>query len=377
MSVHKLNNGNWCFRKRITLSDGTVKNIQRTYKTKKEAQLQEQLFKISNNEIAKVTFNDVYLHYVEYKKSRTKLSTTYNMQKLVEKHIIPVFGSKEIDKITTKDIINWQNTLNDEEYSQNYKSKTFTYFKAVMQHGVKHFDLKTNVAMLVDNFRRSKVDRKVDFWTYKEFEKFISVVDDPVYNLFFTVLYFTGLRKGEAQALKWNDFYWDKKEIRIDQTLAVSNGSGSSYTSPPKNMNACRDVLLADDVYNRLKGHYECEKLIDGFNDDCYVFGTTQFLSHSAITRHKDKYCEIANVKQIKVHDIRHSFASMMINLGVDIYVLSKLMGHASIEETTGTYGHLYPSKQTKIIDKLNNKEYLKLDKIEETEENKINTKVG
>ena len=75
VSVHKSNNGKWYFRKRITLPNGTVKHIQRTFKTKKEAQLQEQLFKISNDEIASLTFYDVYLHYLEYQKNQ---STTIN-----------------------------------------------------------------------------------------------------------------------------------------------------------------------------------------------------------------------------------------------------------------------------------------------------------
>jgi integrase len=377
MSVHKLNNGNWCFRKRITLTDGTIKNIQRTYKTKKEAQLQEQLYKVSNDEIEELTFNDVYLHYLDYKKSRVKKITYYNLKKLIDKLIIPRFGTIQINKISTLDIINWQSELNEltyltekkkeKKYSSNYKAKVYTYFKAIEEHALKHFNMEKNPAMLVENFKRSKLDRKVNFWTYNEFEQFIKVVDDQLYNLLFSTLYFTGIRKGEAQALKWNDILWQTKEIRIDETLSPSNGTGHAYCDTPKNQNALRNILLSNDLYEQIKAHYEQERLVDGFNDNCFVFGTTQFLSHSAITRQKDEYINKAKVKRIVTHDFRHSFASMMINLGVDIYALSKLMGHASIEETTQTYGHLYPSTQAKIIDRLNNKEYLNLEKKEDT----------
>lgn len=371
MSVHKSNNGKWYFRKRITLPNGTVKHIQRTFKTKKEAQLQEQLFKISNDESASLTFYDVYLHYLEYKKNREKESTYYNIKKLIDKIVLPYFKDKPINKITTLDIINWQNEFREAtylnkdkkkvKYSSNYKAKSFTYLKAVLQHAVKHFDLDKNVAKNVDNFKKSKLDRKVNYFTYREFEQFINVVDNPLYNLFFTLLYFTGLRKGEAQALKWDDVNWEAKTIRVDETLSASNGKGKAHCTTPKNKNAFRNVLLTDDLYVRLKAHYDHQNNVDGFNDDCFVFGTVKFLSSARIADNKDKWIVKAKVKRIVIHDFRHSFASMMINLGVDIYALSKFMGHASIEETTGTYGHLYPSTQAKLIDRLNKKEYTKM----------------
>ncbi len=107
---------------------------------KKEAQLQEQNFKISYDDLDDITFSEVYNHYIEYKKKKLQPSSIYNINKLVVKHMLPYFCTKSIFKITSRDIINWQNIIdklkmdNGNFYSIKYKTEMHTYLHAVFLH---------------------------------------------------------------------------------------------------------------------------------------------------------------------------------------------------------------------------------------------------
>lgn len=362
VSVHKSNNGKWYFRKRITLPNGTVKHIQRTFKTKKEAQLQEQLFKISNDEIASLTFYDVYLHYLEYQKTKVQPSTIYNTERLMEVHVLPYFKNKKISKINSIELMEWQKEINSKDYSIKYKKDMFTYLSSVFKYAVKHFDLDKNPMTKLDNFHdiKAKVSR-IDFFTLDEYLKFISVVDDPVYKLFFELLFYSGCRRGEILALTWQDVNWITNEISITKTVKSARGTGSQYIGYPKTGNGVRNIILPDDVLNELKEQYILDKQLDGFNDEFYVCGGIDFLKNSTIERRKNNFCKLAKVKQIRIHDFRHSHAALLINQGISMYILSKRLGHAKIEITANIYGHLYPSVQEQIKDTLNNLKKVKI----------------
>lgn len=356
MSVHKASNGKWFFRKRITLPDGTVKNIQRTFRTKKEAQIQEQLFKVSNNEVEDITFNDVYIHYLDYQKTKVQPSTIYNTERLMEVHILPYFKNKKIKNINSIELIEWQKEVNKTEYSIKYKKDMFSYLSSIFKYAVKHFDLDKNPMTKLDNFHDVNPQvKKIDFFTHDEFLKFISVVDDPVYKLFFELLFYSGCRRGEILALTWRDVNWNTNEISITKTVKSARGTGSQYIGYPKTSNGVRNIVLPDFVISEMKERYIIDKAFDGFNDGFYVCGGISFLKNSSIERRKNKFCKLAKVKQIRIHDFRHSHAALLINQGISLYILSKRLGHARIEITANIYGHLYPSIQEQIKDTLNN----------------------
>lgn len=94
-----------------------------------------------------------------------------------------------------------------------------------------------------------------------------------------------------------------------------------------------------------------------GFNDDWYLFGDTDPITNGKLRHRKNKNCELAEVKQIRIHDFRHSCASLLINSGATINVVAKYLGHTKIDETLNTYSHLFKNQMNEIvniIDKLN-----------------------
>lgn len=102
---------------------------------------------------------------------------------------------------------------------------------------------------------------------------------------------------------------------------------------------------------------YEAEK-ISGFNENFFIAGDIFPVCSNTLTHHKNINCKLANVKQIRLHDFRHSCASLLVNKGANVQVVAKHLGHTKFEETLKIYSHLFTSKLDEvvaIIDNLDN----------------------
>jgi integrase len=209
----------------------------------------------------------------------------------------------------------------------------------------------------IENYKKVNERKKeMQFFTYDEFQKFISVVEEFNYKTFYETLYYLGLRQGEATALTWRDINFEKKEVSINKTLTTKL-KGQLYTvSSPKTVNSNRVLPIPQkliDSYKKLKENAKTKKY---FNEDWFVFGDELPFRETTIQVKKNKYCKLAGVKQIRIHDFRHSCASFLINNGASIVLVSKYLGHSKISVTLDTYTHLYKNELlevSKIIDTL------------------------
>ncbi len=187
-------------------------------------------------------------------------------------------------------------------------------------------------------------DKKMKFWTKEEFDTFITCVDKPIYNFIFNLLFYTGIRCGELLALTGNDFDIANKTLSINKTFYVVNRK--KVTAPPKTSKGERVISLPNfiiDLFN------EYIPLIYDYSLDKRLFPITA----STVRYQLCRYCKKANIKQIRIHDLRHSHASLLINLGFQPLIISERLGHEDIQTTFNIYGHLYPNSQSEIADKL------------------------
>ncbi len=95
---------------------------------------------------------------------------------------------------------------------------------------------------------------------------------------------------------------------------------------------------------------------MSGFNDNYFVAADTWPISSNALTERKNRNCDMSGVKQIRLHDFRHSCASLLINEGANIQVVVKYLGHTKIEEALKTYAHLFISTLDDIVDVIDSK---------------------
>ena len=173
-----------------------------------------------------------------------------------------------------------------------------------MIFGTKWYGLNFNhIYPKMTNFTDPNERKKeMDFWTHEEFKKFISVEDDLMYRTFFKVVYYCGLRKGEARALDWNDIDFNNNTLTIRKGLS-DNVNGKRYIiTSPKTLKSNRILPLSKKFIDDLKALKESVMKYTNFKEDWFVFGNELPLGDDAIRRRKNNNCKLANVKQIRLN---------------------------------------------------------------------------
>lgn len=356
MSIKKkqLKNGiKYAFTLRYTDIYGNTKQYtSKGYDTKREAELEEAKYRIKINEkkvnVSNLTFNQIFMEYVEYKKNQIKLQTVNKIIDLY-KVLEPI---KEV-KINNFDLGMYNQFrlyLEKKEYSVNYKNKVLNLIRSLISYSRKYYNTSDTILNFIDNFKEvNKIKKEMQFFTYEEFQKFISVVEEFDYKTFYEVLYYLGLRQGEATALTWNDINFTKKEVSINKTLTTKL-KGQLYTvSSPKTKKSNRILPIPKKLLESLKIMEEKAKKKKYFNKGWFVFGDELPFRETTIQVKKNKYCKLAEVKQIRIHDFRHSCASFLIQHGASIVLVSKYLGHSKISITLDTYTHLYENELKKV----------------------------
>lgn len=352
--------GTWYFQINYTDVNGNARSIKRrgfeTKRAAKEAEYKRTL-ELNYKPDMDIPFHDLYNNYFIYTEPRVKYSSYYSKKNLGDLHILPFFKNKKVRYITTKDIISWQQEMLVKNYSYEYLSKIYTNLSAILQYGIKHHGIKENPCKLVGNFKNpEEIKCEINYWTFDEFKQFISVIDDDIeFYTFFSFLYYTGARKGETLALTWKDIDFDINEVNIYKGIQEKSKDGGRKIGPPKTKNSIRRILIPKELANHLKKYYERCKYFEGFNNECFVFGISKPFATTTIDRRFRKYIEKSGVKKIRIHDLRHSHASLLINSGANILVVSKRLGHKNTDETLNTYSHMFPNKEREIVNLIDN----------------------
>ena len=167
----------------------------------------------------------------------------------------------------------------------------------------------------------------------------------------FNIAFYTGLRKGEIHALKWSDIGGSYLSVKrsINQKL-----KGGDVETPPKNKTSIRTIQIPLPLVNILNEHKERYKSLKTFTDDYRICGGERPLRDTSIQNACIKYANLAGVKKIRIHDFRHSHASVLVNNGINIQEVARRLGHSNIEMTWNTYSHLYPREEERATEVLN-----------------------
>lgn len=349
----------WYVRFYIEDTYGVKKQKEKSgFKTKALAIEYEINYKANanNNLINDITFQELYDVFIKDKSQSLKFQSLRAIKSRYELHILPYFKDYKIKKINNIAYINWKEKILLNEFSYKYNSSLHGAMVSILNYAMEFYGLESNIAIKIGNFSKKNYIRKVNYWTYEEYCEFIKVVNDNIYNALFRVLYFTGMRLGEALALNWKDLKENK--ININKSLSKEKRDDEYIISSPKTKSSIREILIDKTTKKTLNDLKEYYKNYIGFSEEWFIFGGIKPLSQSTIGRKKNDYCKIANVKQIKIHDFRHSHASLMVSKGVPITALAKRLGHSDTNMTLNTYSHFIPTDEDKainILDKLEN----------------------
>lgn len=261
-------------------------------------------------------------------------------------HIRYRFGElreKTIKDISKFDLVSWRNWLANSEYSTLVKNATITYIRSIYIYLDEVYGGPNN-GVVLKRLKKTNTEimHEMQTWTPDEFDQFIKWVDDDIFKVFFEFLYWTGCRRGEAIALQCKDVYPKKVYICHSQR---TQKEGLKPTKTKSNRWVTLDDQLARDI-NFLKTR-----------TDGYLFsndGGKTGLSPNMIESRFNEAIGLSGVKKIRIHDLRHSHATWLINNGVNIVAVSKRLGHATIEQTLKTYTHLVDQSDIHMITTLN-----------------------
>ena len=337
--------GKWLIQYRYTDWQGKRrKSTKRGFATKREAEEWLRNFLITQKVDFDMKFEDFWKMYCADMETRLREHTMRTKKYIVELKILPYFGDKRVNDITAADIRQWQNELIKMGYSPTYLKTINNQLSAIFNYAVRYYDLKSNPCVKAGSMGKSKAE-EMDFWTGEEFRKFIdSVMNKRLSYMAFMTLYWTGMRMGELLALNPKDIDLEKRTISI--TKSYQRLGKKDVITPPKTPKSKRVItipeFLAADIKDYMDSLYDLQE-----NDRLFPI-TKYYLEHEMQRGIKE-----SGVKRIRVHDLRHSHASMLIELGFSPLEIANRLGHEKVETTLNTYAHLYPNKQTKLAERL------------------------
>lgn len=352
MAVYKEPKTNtWRAVYRYTDWMGEKKQTQkRGFATKRDALAweREQLNKVTAD--LDMTFDSFVDIYVADMKNRIKENTWHTKDHIIRTKILPYFAKRKLCDIQPKDIIVWQNEMIKETtksgklYSPVYLKTLHNQFSAIFNHAVRFYSLKENPAAKVGNMGKPR-NREMLFWTQEEYQKFsFAVMDKPISFYAFEMLYWCGIREGELLALTLADFDFEKGTVSISKSYQRMDKR--DVITEPKTPKSNRVIKMPDFLTEEIQ---EYVNQLYGVGKHERLFPISKNYLHREMTRGADE----ASVKRIRIHDLRHSHISLLIEMGYSAVAIADRVGHESIN-ITYNYAHLFPSTQHDMADKLN-----------------------
>lgn len=338
---------------------------KRGFATKSEAKISESLFLNNLEEETKgsIRIGSLIDEYFEQSKKTMKASSYNSLTNKTNKHIRPFFENKNIRDIHPEDIREWKEQISEKNLSYRYKRDLFIMLSTIFNFAERYYRIDNPSLKIEGNFKDPNVQKKeMMFWTLEEFTKFDSVIEDIEYRTLYNFLYWTGCRRGEVLALNWTDFTNGFKAVKIRKTINQKIKGIPYEITTPKTPGSNRNVSLPIQLIKMLRELYAYECTIDGFNDKCFVFGVEKPMKDTTIEARKNRYCDAAGVKKIRIHDFRHSHASYLINNMPNdknlIIAISKRLGHSSPTITLQVYAHMMPNDDDKLLSILNDNDF-------------------
>ena len=347
-------NKSWSVRFRYVQEDG--KEVQKRlsgYSTRREANdayvkftATAKKYNKTDKEVRELLFSELYAEYMEFSKKRIKESSFISLMEKCNKHILPYFKDLKVKDIQPKLILNWQQG-NIDNYSFAYKTSLRKYLSSILNYAEKYYKIPNQIKY-VDNFRRKEKPKEMQIWSPLEFEQFINAVDNIHYKTFYLALFYTGARKGEMMATTWNDWDLESDILNIDKTLTKKTFSNKPTVTSPKNDSSVRKISIP----------LKLKQIMENYKNICKVKDKNEMvfkMSETSITRYKKNACMKAGIREIRLHDFRHTHASLLISNGISIVAVAKRLGHKDITQTLNTYSHLMEHEDTKVLSVLDN----------------------
>lgn len=321
--------------------DGVNQKWERVGSSKRAAEIlltkrMNQINSGTYQEFNKILFEEFAKEWLsDYARISVKESTYISYRSIVRLHLNPCFGKQFLHRISTSDIQKFvSEKITTEKQSPKSVVNMLVPFKELLKHAVIWGYIKRDPSLYV---KRPRVEQEeMDFLTPEEIRLFLENVNPVHYTLFLTAV-MTGMRRGELLALQWGDIDWNSSEILVRRSIFRGE------FIKPKTKNSIRRIVMSPVLRQALEQH----RLIGRVSEMDLVFCNENGLPlnpENLIKREFLPALDRAGLRRIRFHDLRHTFASLLISQGENIKFIQSQLGHASAKTTLDRYGHLMPN---------------------------------
>lgn len=348
----------WMFKAYLGIDPSTGKKLyttRRGFKTEKEAKITKSRLELEalDNKYKpekNYTFSDIQkMWYQEYKLT-VRESTLSRVNFLFNKNIFPYFENRKISSFSVSYCQKIVNKWKD-EYSTYKALKTYTtaVFDYAVRINVLHSNPMKEVYISKGNYR--KKDERIKFYESEELKEFLEVAKKDKFPLsypLFRLLAFTGVRKGEALALTWDDIDFENKMLSITKTIA-RNTKNEIVINHPKTETSIREISLDGVTVEILKKWRQDQRkylLSYGYNSlnpKQIVFASknNNYLDPLRPNNIQKRLCRESGIKDITIHGFRHTHCSLLFEAGLSIQDVRNRLGHSDIQTTMNIYAHV------------------------------------
>lgn len=299
------------------------------------------------------TYSELVNLWWDSYKNTVKRNTRESVRGIIKHHLLPVFGSMRLDKLTTsyiqKEVNKWADKANNGE-AKAYNNYSFlsSLNRRILQYGVTMQLIESNPARDVTTPRRLiEKEQKIKFFSNDELKAFLAYLENldlsiPANVLDYTLyklLLATGCRISEVLALEWSDIDLDTGVVNINKTL-----NRYQETNSPKSKAGYRDIEIDSETIATLKRYKKHQQVqawqIGGRTNVIFTPFTTKYFHHSILSRRLKKHLKACGVPNIGFHGFRHTHATIMLYAGIEPKDLQHRLGHSNISMTLNTYVH-------------------------------------
>jgi integrase len=317
MPIKKMNNGTYKVDVSLGINKITNKRERTTRRgiaTLKEAkEIERNLLnkKDLNENIIGIKAITVIQDYLEYSRNFDKASSHLKKHNVFKNYITPFLQNMKLNDLNLTYAQKFKELLLNSCISNNYKRYVLAMMSSFLNYSAKHDYINKNPMKQIDNFKKEKVT--MNYWTLSEFNTFIECVDNIFYKTMFWVLYYTGMRKGELLALTLKDLDLVNNTININKTCSYVTGKGYIITSP-KTTESKRIIYINKktvDILNKYINHITKQYKFDNNTPLFSING--ELVAKETLRRNFKYYQKLAKVKDIRIHDLRHSHVALLI----------------------------------------------------------------
>lgn len=329
-----------------------------------ERKMRDEISREPEADAPKIMVNDLLDIYEKKRGKEIRLTTMRKKKTIFKHHIEPFFAGVALKDLDAGKISAWRDWLGKEDTKVGTKNNAIRELHAYLNFAAETKLIPAN-PMTIKQFRdpyKQTDAEKLRYYTKDEWAKFAAALKKwaearndlqgwGIY-VFFNLAYYTGMRKGEVNALRWSDV--ENNTVWVRRSVSQKIKGQRVTETPPKNESSVRRLQMPAQLVAILDEHRERQKGDKRWNENYRICGGPDVIPDTTLEKTNAAIAAAAKIKKITIHEFRHSHASLLCNAGINIKEIARRLGHADVNMTWKTYSHLYPAEEEKAVAVLN-----------------------